>query len=706
MMAKFNLKGRTPPRAQKRESSQTHHGKTIHDNYAWLRAENWQEAMREPAKLPGDIANYLKAENAYQAKILGDTKEFRAELIAEMKARIKEDDSSVPAPDGPYLYWSKYEPGNEYPIFLRKPRDGGDDEVIFDANAEGKDKDYFSLGGMDRRPDHKMLAWSVDENGSEYYTARFRDIETGKDTGTALKDVGSMVFAANDTLYYSKVDESHRPSKIFRHTLGTSQSDDALIHHETDPRFFCGVGLSQSERFVFVSAGLNDQDEVQFIDLENSDAGLTMVQPREDRVEYDVEHAVVDGQDLFVILTNADGCEDFKIVRTPVSAPGRENWMDFVPHKQGRTILSVQVLKNYMVRMERENALPRIVIHRFADGAEHEIAFDEEAYSLGVDVGEEWDTQTIRFTYSSPTTPTQVYDYDVETRERTLLKEQEVPSGHNPADYVARRLMVPSHDGELVPATVLHRADLVLDGSAPCLLYAYGSYGASMPASFSTSRFSLVDRGFVHVVAHIRGGAEKGRAWYEQSKKSGKMHTFRDFIAVGEYLAAEGFTSRGKIVANGGSAGGMLMGAVANMAPDIFGGIVADVPFVDVLNTMLDDTLPLTPGEWSQWGNPIESAAEYDTIASYSPYDNVTAQAYPHMLVTAGVSDPRVTYWEPAKWVAKLREVKTDDNVLLLKTNMTSGHFGQTGRFAALEDTALTYDFAIRCVGAQTGETS
>ncbi|MFK7901552.1 MAG: S9 family peptidase [Nitratireductor sp.] len=690
----FNLTGLTPPTVEKKTVKTEWHNKTLTDDYAWLRADNWQEAMREPEALPDDIKAYLNAENDYQKAVMADTTELRESLIEEMKGRIQQDDSSVPSPDGAYAYWMKFEEGAEYPIFMRSDRDGKNEHVVFNGDLEGKDKDYFSLGSIEHSPDHKMIAWSVDENGSEYYKLRFRDLATGKDHENALNDVGGVVWTDEKTLYYTVVDESHRPSKVYKHIVGEDQKNDELIYEEKDPRFFCDVDLSQSERMLFINAGMNDQDECYFIDLKNPDAGLQMIEPRSEGIEYDVNHH----GDNFIITTNADGAEDFKIVTAPISDPGRKNWKEFVAHKAGNTVLNLAVTKDYMIRMERENALPRIVIHQWSDGSEHEISFEEEAYALGLDTGYEYETDNIRFVYTSPTTPSQTYDYNMRTRERTLLKEQKVPSGHDASDYVARRLMVPSHDGELVPATILHKADLKLDGSAPCFLYAYGSYGHSMPASFSTTKLSIVDRGFVHVVAHIRGGADKGRAWYNQSKQMGKMHTFKDFIAVGEHLAKEGYTSRGKIVANGGSAGGMLMGAVANMAPSLFGGIIADVPFVDVLNTMLDDKLPLTPGEWSQWGNPIESAEAFDFIGSYSPYDNVSAQDYPPMLVTAGVSDPRVTYWEPAKWVAKLRELKTNDEVLLLKTNMTSGHFGQTGRFAALEDSALAYAFALKAV--------
>ncbi|HMT14924.1 MAG TPA: prolyl oligopeptidase family serine peptidase, partial [Aestuariivirga sp.] len=396
-----------------------------------------------------------------------------------------------------------------------------------------------------------------------------------------------------------------------------------------------------------------------------------------------------------------DGAEDYKIMWAPVDRPDPENWQDLIAHRPGVFIVSVLMFARHMVRMERENALPRIVIRDMATEEEHQIAFDEEAYSLGFGDMREFDTDTLRFTYSSPTTPARVYDYDMVTRERVLRKEQEVPSGHDPSDYVARRVFAPAHDGESIPVTLLHRKTTPLDGSAPLWLYGYGSYGMSMPAAFNTNVLSLVDRGFVYAIAHVRGGQEKGRRWYKLGKLEHKANSFRDFIAAGEYLAREKFTARGNIVAQGGSAGGMLMGAVANMAPDLFRAIVAEVPFVDVLTTMLDDTLPLTPPEWPEWGNPIADAAAYGTIAAYSPYDNVGAHAYPAILAVAGLTDPRVTYWEPAKWVAKLRDRRSDDGLTLLKTNMGAGHGGASGRFDRLKEVALVYAFGLKMAGKQ-----
>ncbi len=450
-----------------------------------------------------------------------------------------------------------------------------------------------------------------------------------------------------------------------------------------------------SNDFVYISSYDHETSEYRLIRADDPLGEPVMVAPRETGVEYEMES----GGDVFFILTNADGAKDFKIMTAPVDAPQKANWTELVAHKPGRLILAIQAYGNFLVWLERENGLPRIVVRNRKTGEEHAIAFDEEAYSLGLSGSFEYDTDIIRFTYSSMTTPAQVYDYDMATRERTLLKTQEVPSGHDPDDYVTRRILVPSHDGAEVPVTLLYRKDTKLDGTAPCLLYGYGSYGIAIPASFNTNCLSLADRGFVYAIAHIRGGKDKGFAWYEDGKRGTKENTFKDFVAVARYLAAEKYTSPDRIVAQGGSAGGMLMGAVANMAPDAFGGIIAEVAFVDVLNTMLDDTLPLTPPEWPEWGNPIASKTDYETIAAYSPYDNVSEKPYPPVLAVAGLTDPRVTYWEPAKWIAKLRAINPDAGPFLLQTHMDSGHGGASGRFSRLEEIALSYAFALKVTG-------
>jgi len=682
------------PVARKVPAVSKWHGHELTDDYNWLRAENWQEAMREPEKLPDDIKAYLNAENEYYERSMADTAELQKKLVSEMRGRIKETDVSPPVPDGKFAYSWKYVEGGEHPIHIRTPREGGAEEILLDANKEAQDKSYFVLGTASMSPDHNILAWSCDTSGSEYYRLVFRKAGASTDTGEGIADVGSMAWLDNRTILYTRIDENHRPSKVYRHMLGTDPDTDVLVYAEKDPRFFCGVGRSRSGDYAFIQAGMNDQSEYQYIPTDDVEAAPVLIEKRTEGLEYSVDHQ----GERFLILTNADGAEDFKIVETPVDKPSRENWRDVIPHQAGRMVLSVDAYQDWLIWMERENALPRICF-RGKDGITQNIAFSEEAYSLGVSPSPEFETNVFRFNYSSPTTPTQTYDYDLVTGSRSLLKEQEVPSGHDPQDYVTRRITAVSADGAEVPVTLLYHSKTKLDGTAPCLLYGYGSYGMAMPANFSTNRLSLVDRGFVYAIAHVRGGEEKGRAWYEAAKFGGKVNTFKDFIAAGEKLAADKFTARGKIVIQGGSAGGLLVGACANMAPDLFGGVIGDVPFVDVLNTILDDSLPLTPGEWSQWGNPIESESAFDDIRAYSPYDNVAAKDYPPMLVTAGVSDPRVTYWEPAKWVAKLREFKTDDNILMLRTNMTSGHFGKSGRFAALEDAARSQAFALKVAG-------
>lgn len=686
---------KTPPIAQKKPVTRETHGITATDDYHWLRDDNWQEVMRDPSVLQPAIRAYLEAENAYTEAKLSHTQPLQDTLFEEMKGRIKEDDSSVPSPDGPYAYYTSYVKGGQHPRVCRQAREGSDEAVLLDGDALAEGKAFFQFGGLSHSPNHALMAWSADENGSEYCTLRVRDLATDEDLEDRVEDVagGANWSADSRDLFYSKLDENHRPSKIYRHRIGTAQDQDELIYEEADPGFFVDVNSTQSRRFIVISASDHQSSEHYLIDTETDGAQPVLISARQPEIEYDVEHQ----GDRLLILTNIDDAEDFKIVEAPVKSPQPEHWKDVVEHKPGRLILSLTAFQNFMVRLEREDGLPRIVIRDAASGEEHAISFDEEAYSLGLSAGYEYDTDWVRFTYSSMTTPAQVYDYNMRTRERILRKTQEVPSGHDAADYVTRRIMAASHDGELVPVSILYHKDTKLDGSAPCHLYGYGAYGMAMPASFSTTVLSIVDRGFVHAIAHVRGGKDRGYGWYKAGRLEHKENTFKDFIAAGEALCSEEykFTSPGKIIARGGSAGGMLMGAIANMAPQLFGGIIAQVPFVDVLTTMLDDTLPLTPPEWNEWGNPIASSDAYKTIAAYSPYDNVETKAYPPIFITAGLTDPRVTYWEPAKWCAKLRAMKTDDNLLLFKTNMDAGHGGASGRFDSLKETAEAYAFAL-----------
>ncbi|MEM8837957.1 MAG: S9 family peptidase [Pseudomonadota bacterium] len=686
------------PVAEKRPVESTHHGISRNDPYHWLKADNWQEVMQDPQALPADIRAYLEAENSFTDTYFKDTEPLQETLFQEMKGRIKEDDSSVPSPDGPYAYFLRYIEGGQHPHFLRSKRDGGDETVLLNGDQLAEGKAYFRLGGLMHALDHKLGLWSFDDKGSEYYTLKIRNLETGEDLDdTIVNTTGGGVWDNHSqSFFYVLQDENHRPSKVFRHRIGEPVEKDELIFEESDPGFFVGLGKTSADRFITIESHDHQTSEVWLIDADNPDSAPKLVAERVEELEYSLDD-LDDGN--FVILTNADGAADFKLVTAPVDDPAPEKWSDYLPHEPGRLIKTMGTYKNHLVWLETRNALPRIMIRRLSDNEDHAIAFDEEAYSLGLGGGYEYDTTVIRFTYSSMTTPAQTYDYDMESRERVLRKEQEVPSGHNPADYVTRRIHAKSHDGIMVPVTLLYRRTTSLDGSAPLLLYGYGSYGISMPASFSTSRLSLVDRGFVYAIAHIRGGMELGDEWYKTGKRQKKTNTFKDFIAAGEHLIAEGYTSKGNIIANGGSAGGMLMGAVTNMRGDLFGGVIAAVPFVDVLTTMLDDTLPLTPPEWPEWGNPIMSEDDYRMIASYSPIDNVEAKDYPPIFALGGLTDPRVTYWEPAKWVATLRDKKTDTNPLLLKIHMDSGHSGASGRFDSLKETAQEYAFALKITG-------
>jgi oligopeptidase B len=688
----------TPPCAVRRPVTSKVHGIVRVDDYAWLRAPNWQAVMRDPSLLDLEIRTLLEAENAYTQAAMADTEVLQQRLFAEMKGRIKEDDAGVPAPDGAFAYYTRFITGGQQPLFCRRPRTGGEEQVLIDGNALAADHAYFRIASATHSPDHALMAYAVDVKGSEYFTVHIAEAATGQLIDSRIVDNnGSIEWTADSrTLLYVWLDDEHRPRRVQSHAVG-GESRDPILYEQADPAYFLGLGATQSRRFLLLSVHDHETAEVSLIDARDPSAPPRLVSPREPEHDYSVEHH----GDRLIILTNSDGAEDYRIVEAPVDSPGRKNWREIEPHKPGRLILDMVAFKDHLVRLEREDGLPRIVVRRFADGGEHAIAFDEEAYALGMSQGFEYATTSLRYTYSSMTTPAQVFDYDMQSRERSLRKTQEVPSGHDPAAYVTRRVMAEAKDGETVPVSLLYRKETHLDGSAPLLLYGYGAYGMAIPAGFSTNALSLVDRGFVYAIAHVRGGKDKGFSWYREGKREKKVNTFTDFIAAGEYLAAEGTTARGRIVAQGGSAGGMLMGAVANMAPELFLGIIAEVPFVDVLVTMLDASLPLTPPEWPEWGNPIESEAAYRTIAAYSPYDNVGAHAYPHILALAGLTDPRVTYWEPAKWVAKLRALKTDDNLLLLRTNMEAGHAGASGRFERLKEVALAYAFALKIADKQ-----
>jgi oligopeptidase B len=696
-----------PPRAPERPATSTRHGAVLTDEFAWLKDLNWQAVMRDTHLLDTEIRAHLEAENAFADAALADTRPLQATLFEEMKGRIKQDDSGVPVPDGPFAYYMRFREGGQHPVACRGPRTGGSEDVLLDADALAAGKPFFRLAAADHSPDHRLLAWSCDEMGSELCTARVRELSTGRDLADVVPEVAhSVVWTRNSAaFYYVRLDAQHRPTQVFRHRLGTAATDDECVFRIDDPRFFVSLSKLQSGQYAEISVHDMETSESRLIDLADPVATPILVAPHEAEVRYEVEHhPSFNGQPALLMRTNGGGAEDFKIVWAPLDAPERANWRDLVPHRPGVFILSFVVLADWLIRLEREDGLPRIVVRRLDTADEHVIAFGEEAYSLGIERGFEFATDVLRFNYSSMTTPTEVWDYDLLARSRTLRKRQEIPSGHDPAAYVTRRLFAPAPDGETVPISLLHRVDTPLDGSAPGFVYGYGSYGFAMPAAFSANRLSLVDRGFVYAIAHIRGGTEKGWRWYREGKLRAKPNTFSDFIAAVEHLVAQRVVAPARVVAHGGSAGGMLIGAVANLRPDLFAGLIAEVPFVDVLNTMLDDTLPLTPPEWREWGNPITDAEAFHIIRSYSPYDNVRAQPYPAMLVLAGLTDPRVTYWEPAKWVARLRRRKTNDNLLALRINLDAGHGGAAGRFERLKEVALSYAFAIRAV-TRVGET-
>ena len=680
-----------PPVAPKRPHRIEQLGRVRVDDYAWMKDDNWQQVLRDPKVLRPDVREHLDAENAYTKAMLAGTEPLQAHMFAEMKGRIKEDDSSVPAPDGPWDYYVRYDLGAQHPIHARRPRGSSEPEqVLLDEEALAKDKPFFQVGAASHSPDHALYAWAADEQGSEYYTIHVKDLATGETLGPPIESAyGDFTFSPDSAwIFWIWRDENARPSKVFRRPArgGT----DVMVYEEADEGMFLGVGTASDDSHVLIHVGNQETTELWLIPAADPTASPVVAEPRQVGVKYSLDHWT----DRWVIRSNADGAVDFKLSVSQAVVPAKATWRDWIAHEPGRYITGFAAFAGHLVRAERVNALDRLVVTA-RGGAEHEVAFDEEAYALNLEGGFEYETTTARFVYQSPTTPRQTFDYDLATRERTLRKTQEIPSGHDPARYVARRLYATAGDGEAVPITVLMLKDTPLDGSAPLLVYGYGSYGHAMEPSFSIRNLSLVDRGWIWATAHIRGGSDKGWGWFLDGRKEKKPNSFTDFIACAEHLVAEGYGTKGRVAAYGGSAGGMLMGAVANLRPDLWGAIIAAVPFVDVLNTMSDTTLPLTPPEWPEWGNPLEDAAAYDLIAGYSPYDQVSAQAYPPVLATGGLSDPRVTYWEPAKWVARLREFQAGEAPILLKINMEAGHGGASGRFDFLKEIALDYAFAV-----------
>ncbi len=688
----------TPPATEQRPVAVTLQGETRTDDYAWLRDPNWQDVLRDPSRLQPDIRAHLAAENAWYERATAELAGLREALVAEMRGRIREDDSSVPLPDGPYAYSVRYREGGQYPVFVRTPRDGGEETILYDGDTEGEGEDFFDVGAVEHSPDHRLIAYGVDRTGSEYYDIRVRNVESGEESAETIHSTdGDAVWASDSkSFYYIERDDHQRPKRVKHHVLGTDPAEDILVYEEPDDSYFLDVSKSQSGEYVFIVSSKATSSEARFLRADAPPGTEPrLMAPRRDDELYHPEHR----GDHFYIHTNAGDAIDFRIVRAPVDDPGREHWQDWLPHRPGIYLVDFIPFAERLVRLERENALPRIVVSDYDGTVSYAIDFDEEAYALGLEEGYEFDARTVRYSYESPATPQQTWDYDMFSRERVLRKTQEVPSGHDPSLYEVERITVQAPDKEAIPVTVLRLATTPLDGTAPLLLYGYGSYGITIPAGFSTSILSLVDRGVVYAVAHIRGGAAKGRQWYLDGKLDKKMNTFTDFVAAAEGLQARGYGSPEGTVIYGGSAGGLLVGAAVNLRPELFAGVIAAVPFVDVLNTISDGTLPLTPPEWSEWGNPVRDRGAFETIAAYSPYENIRSDIpYPPILATGGVADYRVTYWEPAKWIARLREVATG-GPFLLRMNMDAGHRGSAARFEKLEERAHEYAFALKVFG-------
>jgi oligopeptidase B len=675
----------TPPIAATRPHDFTTHGVTISDPWAWLKDPNY------PNVTDKDVLAYLEAENAYFESVMAPHKPLTDRLYEEMKGRIKEDDSSVPQKDGDWLYWTAFETGGQYRKWWRKPVTGGDDVLILDEPALAEGKEYFRLGAFSVSNDGKLLAYAIDDSGAERFTIRVKDLATGEHLPDTIPGMLSeIVWTADDSAFlYGLANEQWRTDNARLHRLGTPIDQDIELFKEADEGFRVGVSETSDRQWIVVASGDHVTSEVYLLPANDPTATPLCVAPRKTGREYDVE---THGNTLYIHTNDTDPM--WRLVTAPLSDPG--TWTELIAPSTHFYMTGIECYRDYFIVEGREDGLDQIAIHRYDPKiAPQRIVFPEASYAAGLGDNPEYDMPVIRLDYESMVTPGTVYDYDVASGEMTTLKVQEIPSGYDAGKYATDRLKIKARDGTEVPVSIVYPKDFPRDGSRPLFLYAYGAYGYAIPPGFSTGRLSLLDRGFAYAIAHIRGGDDLGQQWYHDGKLEKRENTFNDFVDVAKALVADGWTSAGKIAIAGRSAGGELMGAVVNSDPDLWGAVIADVPFVDVLNTMLDESLPLTPGEWPEWGNPIEDKAAFELIRSYSPYDNVKAQAYPPMFISGGLNDPRVTYWEPAKWAAKLRATKTDDNILLLKTNMGAGHGGKSGRFDSLYEGAEEHAFVL-----------
>jgi oligopeptidase B len=674
----------SPPVARIVPRVETVHGELRIDDYFWLRNRSDPEVMA-----------YLEAENRYTASVMQPTSGLQEQLYQEMRGRIKETDLSVPEQMDEFLYYTRTEAGGQYPIFCRRRDENGTEEVLLDQNPLAAGHGYFRLGALAVSPDHQRLAYSVDTTGAEEFTLYVKDLASGELLPERLAKTSQSVAWANDsrTLFYTVLDDAHRPCRLYRHHLGTNPVEDVLVYFEPDQAFFLDISRTRSRAYLLLDICSHSTSEVRFVSADRPEEDFRVVQPRAAGIEYTVSHH----DDRFFITTN-DAAPNFRLVQAPVFSPGREHWTPVLPYRPEVKLDATDAFRDHLVVYERSSGLRQIRVLELGSGQEHVVSFPEPVYTVRAHGNPEYDTTLLRFTYTSLVTPSSVIDYDLALRTWTVRKQTEVLGGYDPSLYRSERLNAIASDGTAVPISLVYRLPLQLDGHRPLLLNGYGAYGLSYDPMFSSNTLSLLDRGFVVAIAHVRGGEEMGRSWYEAGRLLNKRSSFTDFIAVAEHLIARGYTSPERLVINGGSAGGLLVGAVTNMRPDLFRVVLADVPFVDVVNTMLDASLPLTVIEYDEWGNPNDRTA-YDYIRSYSPYDNVEARDYPHMLVTAGLNDPRVAYWEPAKWTAKLRAKKTDNHRLLLRTNMGAGHGGASGRYDFLREIAFKYAFVLDVLG-------
>jgi oligopeptidase B len=676
------LAAQNPPLASRKPHEISQNGQSRNDPFFWLREKSNPQVLQ-----------YLRAENRYTRSVLKPMEGLEQQLYREMRARIQEQDVSVPERVDDYFYYSRTEEGKQYPVHCRKKDSlAAPEEVLLDENELAKGNKYFRVGVFDVSPNHKLLAYSTDTDGSESYTLQIKDLETGKHLPDTIKNSSESFAWANDnkTFFYDELDPARRPFRALRHVLGTPVAEDPVVYEERDQRFFLGISKSRSRQFVFISVESELTSEVRFLNADQPDGEFNLIRPREENILYSVDHT----DDRFFIVTN-DNAKNFKIVAAPIANPGKEHWKDFLPYDPQIKIDRLEAFRDRLAILERRNGLPTIRIVDLKSGESHDIDFDEPTYEVDLEENPEFKTQVVRLSFSSLITPDSVIDYDMAARTKEVKKVRPVLGGYNKSDYIEERIFARADDGAEIPISLFYKKGFQRDGHAPLYLTGYGAYGISTDAEFASSRLSLVDRGFVYAIAHIRGGGELGRTWYEDGKLLNKKNSFTDFIRCTQFLIAHKYCSAAKVAISGGSAGGLLMGAVMNMRPDLFTTVVAFVPFVDVLNTMSDPSLPLTVTEYEEWGNPNEPKY-FDYIASYSPYDNIQQKQYPNLLVTAGLNDPRVSYWEPAKWVAKQRALKDEHRVLLLKTNLSAGHGGDSGRFDRLKEVALEYVFILK----------